>query len=82
MTNKTSTPLAVVVLAAGKGTRMRSALPKVLHPLAGLPLVGHVLAMAEALVPERRLVVVSEAQVGTAVSPWPSVVQELQQGTG
>ncbi|MDP7233493.1 MAG: bifunctional UDP-N-acetylglucosamine diphosphorylase/glucosamine-1-phosphate N-acetyltransferase GlmU [Alphaproteobacteria bacterium] len=82
MTNKTSTPLAVVVLAAGKGTRMRSALPKVLHPLAGLPLVGHVLAMAEALVPERRLVVVSEAQVGAAVSPWPSVVQELQEGTG
>ncbi|OQX49188.1 MAG: hypothetical protein B0D87_01650, partial [Candidatus Sedimenticola endophacoides] len=33
--------LGVVILAAGKGTRMKSALPKVLHPLAGRPLVGH-----------------------------------------
>ena len=41
--------LGVVVLAAGKGTRMRSALPKVLHPLAGRPLLGHVLDAAVAL---------------------------------
>ncbi|MEA3638705.1 MAG: bifunctional UDP-N-acetylglucosamine diphosphorylase/glucosamine-1-phosphate N-acetyltransferase GlmU [Lamprobacter sp.] len=41
--------LGVVVLAAGKGTRMRSALPKVLHPLAGRPLLGHVLDAAAAL---------------------------------
>jgi bifunctional UDP-N-acetylglucosamine pyrophosphorylase / glucosamine-1-phosphate N-acetyltransferase len=41
--------LGVVILAAGKGTRMRSALPKVLHQLAGRPLVSHVLAAAEAL---------------------------------
>ena len=37
-------PLAVVVLAAGAGTRMKSALPKVLHPIAGKPMVAHVLA--------------------------------------
>ena len=43
--------LEVVVLAAGKGTRMRSSLPKVLHPLAGRPLLGHVLARARALEP-------------------------------
>jgi bifunctional UDP-N-acetylglucosamine pyrophosphorylase / glucosamine-1-phosphate N-acetyltransferase len=84
MTDKTSPALAVVVLAAGKGTRMRSTLPKVLHPLAGLPLVGHVLATAEALAPERRLVVVGAGAdaVAEAVAPWPSVVQEPQAGTG
>ena len=35
--------LAAVVLAAGKGTRMKSALPKVLHPVGGKPMLGHVL---------------------------------------
>jgi len=40
---------ATVVLAAGKGTRMRSTLPKVLHPLAGVPLLGHVLNAVEAI---------------------------------
>ena len=51
-------PLACVVLAAGKGTRMRSARPKVLHPLAGRPMVEHVLANARALGPERTVLVV------------------------
>ena len=41
--------LAVVVLAAGEGTRMKSSLPKVLHTIAGLPLIGHVLATAHSL---------------------------------
>ncbi|MEL0291641.1 MAG: NTP transferase domain-containing protein, partial [Aquiluna sp.] len=41
--------LAVVVLAAGEGTRMKSATPKVLHTLAGMPLIGHVLATASSL---------------------------------
>lgn len=41
--------LAIIVLAAGQGTRMKSALPKLLHPLAGLPIVGHVLATAKQL---------------------------------
>src|SRR5712692_3097103 len=40
---------AIVVLAAGKGTRMRSALPKVLHPLVGMPLLAYVLKAMEAI---------------------------------
>ena len=49
--------LAAIVLAAGQGTRMKSRTPKVLHPLAGVPLIGHVLATAEALDPETLVVV-------------------------
>ncbi|WP_376795129.1 bifunctional UDP-N-acetylglucosamine diphosphorylase/glucosamine-1-phosphate N-acetyltransferase GlmU [Thermogemmatispora sp.] len=47
--NSTMKTYATVVLAAGKGTRMRSAIPKVLHPLAGLPMLGHVLNAVEAI---------------------------------
>jgi bifunctional UDP-N-acetylglucosamine pyrophosphorylase/glucosamine-1-phosphate N-acetyltransferase len=50
--------LAVVVLAAGQGTRMKSALPKVLHPLAGIPIIGHVLATARELEPAHVIAVV------------------------
>jgi bifunctional UDP-N-acetylglucosamine pyrophosphorylase/glucosamine-1-phosphate N-acetyltransferase len=49
--------LGVVVLAAGQGTRMRSALPKVLHPLAGKPLLAHVLDAAHAIGADRVCVV-------------------------
>lgn len=49
--------LAVVVLAAGTGTRMRSKIPKVLHNLAGVPLISHVLATAQALAPGRTIAV-------------------------
>ena len=54
----TDSALAVVVLAAGEGTRMRSSLAKVLHPLAGVPLIGHVLATASALHPQHVVTVV------------------------
>ncbi|MGN6197383.1 NTP transferase domain-containing protein, partial [Humibacter sp.] len=43
--------LAIIVLAAGQGTRMKSATPKLLHELAGAPIVSHVLATAGALDP-------------------------------
>ncbi|MGZ6827520.1 MAG: NTP transferase domain-containing protein, partial [Mycobacteriales bacterium] len=76
---------AVVVLAAGEGTRMRSATPKVLHPLGGRPMLGHVLAAAEQLDPEHLLVVVGHArdQVTAALTgKAQAVVQETQDGTG
>ncbi|MER3389706.1 MAG: bifunctional UDP-N-acetylglucosamine diphosphorylase/glucosamine-1-phosphate N-acetyltransferase GlmU [Microcella sp.] len=54
----TDSHLAVIVLAAGQGTRMKSRTPKVLHPLAGVPLIGHVLATARALDPAHVVAVV------------------------
>ena len=50
--------LAVVILAAGKGTRMKSSLPKILHPIGGLPMIGHVLAAARDLKPSEIIVVI------------------------
>ena len=49
--------MEVVVLAAGQGKRMRSVLPKVLQPIAGQPMLAHVLAAARALQPARICVV-------------------------
>ena len=57
----------VVILAAGKGTRMKSALPKVLHRVAGLPMIEHVLARAAALHPRSTTVVIGhQAEALTA----------------
>ena len=79
--------LAVAVLAAGKGTRMKSALPKVLQPLAGATLVERVLASAANLQPERRLLIVGhqaervEQQLAN-VGGLEFVLQQPQNGTG
>lgn len=54
----TTSPAAVIVLAAGAGTRMKSKLPKILHPIGGTSMVGHALAAAKGLNPERLAVVV------------------------
>src|SRR5215207_4955355 len=53
--------VAVVVLAAGQGSRMHSKLPKPLHPVAGIPMVAHVLNAAAAIQPSTTILVVSEA---------------------
>jgi len=79
--------LAVAVLAAGKGTRMKSALPKVLQPLAGATLVERVLASAANLQPDRRLLIVGhqadrvEEQLA-AIGGLEFVLQQPQNGTG
>jgi bifunctional UDP-N-acetylglucosamine pyrophosphorylase/glucosamine-1-phosphate N-acetyltransferase len=79
-------PLHVVILAAGQGKRMRSALPKVLHPLAGRPLLAHVLDAARALKPDAIHVVHGHggAEVKAAFNGAPVewVEQTRQLGTG
>src|SRR5579864_1749683 len=55
-------PVAVLVLAAGEGTRMKSRIPKVLHPLCGRSMLGHVLAAAGELDPRRMVVVTGHAR--------------------
>jgi bifunctional UDP-N-acetylglucosamine pyrophosphorylase/glucosamine-1-phosphate N-acetyltransferase len=81
--------LTVVVLAAGEGKRFRSALPKPLHPVAGRPLLWHVLAAAAPLKADRTVVVVGNGadQVTAAVEgfdlgPVAFAVQAAQRGTG
>jgi bifunctional UDP-N-acetylglucosamine pyrophosphorylase / glucosamine-1-phosphate N-acetyltransferase len=81
-----TTHVDVVILAAGQGTRMRSALPKVLHLLAGKPLVGHVLDTAATLPGSRAIVVIGHGgdKVRTTLADKVSqfVEQQQQLGTG
>jgi bifunctional UDP-N-acetylglucosamine pyrophosphorylase/glucosamine-1-phosphate N-acetyltransferase len=82
----TTQSLQVVILAAGQGKRMHSRLPKVLHPLAGRPMLLHVLDSARRLAPTRLAVVIGhggEAVAARLEAPdvaW--VVQDRQLGTG
>jgi bifunctional UDP-N-acetylglucosamine pyrophosphorylase/glucosamine-1-phosphate N-acetyltransferase len=77
--------LAVVVLAAGEGTRMKSRLPKVLHPIAGRPMIQYVLDAVAELVDEKPVLVIGygadlmRQELGDAVT---YVLQEQQLGTG
>ena len=82
--------LDVVIMAAGKGTRMKSARPKVLHTLAGRPLLQHVLDMAAGL-GARRLITITghgadlvenEMRIAMPDAPLAFVRQEPQLGTG
>ena len=80
--------LAVVALAAGKGTRLNSPLAKVLQPLAGRPLLHHVLTALEPLHPAPLIVVVgyqADRVKDAFLKDWPHlqyVIQEEQLGTG
>jgi len=77
--------LGAVVLAAGQGTRMRSALPKVLHPLAGRPMLGWVLAALEGASPAHTVVVIGHGaeRVREALPAGATAaVQREQHGTG
>ena len=77
--------LAVIILAAGKGTRMKSDLHKVLHPIAGRPMLHHLLATVDVLAPTRKIVVVGAGrdQVQAALGEaGETCLQEPQLGTG
>jgi len=85
-------PLSTLILAAGEGTRMRSSTPKVLHPIAGRPLVEHAVRAAAGLDPDHLVVVIGHgreavgaklANVGEALSrEVGTAVQAEQKGTG
>ena len=82
----TSSNIAAIILAAGKGTRMKSDLHKVLHPIAGRPMLLHLIDSVSALNPEKAVVVVGagreqveDAVAGTGVA---IAQQEQQLGTG
>jgi bifunctional UDP-N-acetylglucosamine pyrophosphorylase/glucosamine-1-phosphate N-acetyltransferase len=83
-----SRPAAVIILAAGEGTRMKSKTPKVLHSLCGRSMLGHALAAARELGPDRLVVVVGHgreqvsAHVAAEAPQAQVVVQERQGGTG
>jgi bifunctional UDP-N-acetylglucosamine pyrophosphorylase/glucosamine-1-phosphate N-acetyltransferase len=82
------TNIAIILLAAGQGTRMRSSLPKVLHKAGGRTLLGHVLVSAAELAPKRTVVVLGPAMEAAAADahrfiPDATVaIQEKRQGTG
>jgi bifunctional UDP-N-acetylglucosamine pyrophosphorylase/glucosamine-1-phosphate N-acetyltransferase len=85
-----SSDLSVVILAAGKGTRMKSPRPKVLHPLCGRPMIAWVVELAASIAPERIVLVVGEdgaeverhARAAAGAIPLSCVVQSPQLGTG
>ena len=80
-----SNPIAAVILAAGKGTRMKSDLHKVLHPIAGRPMLLHLMAGVDALSPAKKVVVVGDKadQLEAALAGSADLaVQEPQLGTG
>lgn len=79
------TKIAAIILAAGKGTRMKSDLHKVLHPIAGRPMLMHLLDSVDQLSPARKVVVVGSGkdQLEAALAGSASLaVQEPQLGTG
>ncbi|GAA0567788.1 bifunctional UDP-N-acetylglucosamine diphosphorylase/glucosamine-1-phosphate N-acetyltransferase GlmU [Caenispirillum bisanense] len=74
---------AAIVLAAGMGTRIKSALPKVMHPIGGRPMVSHLLATVDRIAAERTVVVIGPDMdiVSRTVAPRPTVVQADRLGT-
>jgi bifunctional UDP-N-acetylglucosamine pyrophosphorylase / glucosamine-1-phosphate N-acetyltransferase len=80
------TQIAAIILAAGKGTRMKSDLHKVLHPIAGRPMLMHLMASVDALSPAKKVVVVGsgkeQLEKALAGSGTDFAVQEPQLGTG
>ncbi|WP_256838401.1 bifunctional UDP-N-acetylglucosamine diphosphorylase/glucosamine-1-phosphate N-acetyltransferase GlmU [Sphingopyxis sp. KK2] len=85
MSNPIAAPIAAIVLAAGKGTRMKSDTHKVLHPIAGRPMLMHLMASVDALAPAKKVVIVGDKaeQLEKALAGSADLaVQEPQLGTG
>jgi bifunctional UDP-N-acetylglucosamine pyrophosphorylase/glucosamine-1-phosphate N-acetyltransferase len=85
MARDMSKQIAAIILAAGKGTRMKSDLHKVLHPIAGRPMLLHLMASVDALTPAKKVVVVGDKadQIEAALAGSAALaVQEPQLGTG
>jgi bifunctional UDP-N-acetylglucosamine pyrophosphorylase / glucosamine-1-phosphate N-acetyltransferase len=77
-------PFAAVILAAGSGTRMKSAMPKVMHPIAGWPMIAYPLEALRPLSPAATVVVIGPRMenVAATVAPAESIVQDPPLGTG
>ena len=85
MSNPVAAPIAAIVLAAGKGTRMKSDLHKVLHPIAGRPMLLHLMASVDELSPAKKVVIVGDKadQLEAALAGSADLaVQDPQLGTG
>lgn len=78
------TPIAVIILAAGKGSRMKSSKPKVMHEIAGLPILKWLIDRVESLNPQKIIVVTAPDMddVVKAAAPHSCVIQKRQLGTG
>jgi len=75
---------AAVILAAGGGTRMKSAIPKVMHPVAGQPMIAHLLRALEPLRPAATVIVIGPEMddVARTAAPAETVIQHPPRGTG
>src|ERR1700744_4681525 len=79
----TNHSIAAILLAAGQGTRMKSAKPKVMHALAGRPMILHLLDMVRSLDAAQSVVVIGPGmeEISAAVAPVPTVLQQDRLGT-
>lgn len=90
MSKRYATPLRAVLLAAGQGKRMKSKMPKVLHPVLGKPIIARILDALDELEPEHIHIVIGHGaeqlvehlQKNPPRSPWSTHLQEPQLGTG
>lgn len=78
------TPVGAIILGAGKGTRMKSDLPKVLMPVDGKPMIRHIIDTLEELKVDKIVTVIAPDgdPVKKEVAPYPTCIQEKQLGTG
>ncbi|MDR1609426.1 MAG: bifunctional UDP-N-acetylglucosamine diphosphorylase/glucosamine-1-phosphate N-acetyltransferase GlmU [Holosporales bacterium] len=76
-----TTMVDVVIMAAGCGSRMQSSIPKVLHKIAGLPIIDHVMMAVGSIIPSNVIVVISEAIAHHHFGNAKAIIQNVQDGT-